>query len=153
MKDRTLADLYKLKPDARMEINKAPGYGVFDVEGAFIVLLVTEHGAGVLIDNSTGQPTYMTMTRLGTGPGVGFEKFRSVVVFKNKKVLDLFKSAGADVEASGHLMLKDGTDGGILGAQASFNPELAVYQITDFGLAAEASWGGVAFLPDWSLAQ
>jgi lipid-binding SYLF domain-containing protein len=153
MKDRTLADLYKLKPEARMEINKAAGYGVFDVAGAFIVLLVTEHGAGVLIDNSTGKPTYVTMTRLGTGPGVGYEKFRSVIVFKSKKILDLFKSAGADVEASGHLVLKDGTDGGALGAETSFNPDLSVYQFTDFGFAAEASWGGVAFLPDWPLAQ
>lgn len=153
MKDRTLADLYKLKPDVKMEINKAAGYGVFDVEGAFIVLLVTEHGAGVLIDNSTGKPTYITMTRLGTGPGVGYEKFRSVIVFKSKKILDLFKTAGADVEASGHLVLKDGTDGGTLGAETSFNPDLSVYQFTDFGLAAEASWGGVAFLPDWPLDQ
>ena len=153
MKDRTLADLYKLKPEARMEINKAAGYAVADVTGAFIVLLVTEHGAGVLIDNSTGKPTYITLTRVGTGPGVGYERFRSVIVFKNKKLLDLFKSVGADVEASGHLVLKDRTDGGILGEEASFNPELSVHQFTDFGLAAEASWGGVAILPDWTLAE
>jgi lipid-binding SYLF domain-containing protein len=71
MKDLTLADLYKLKPDAKEVIEKAEGYAVFDATGVFVVLYVGIAGRGVLIDNSNNEATYMTMARAGTGPGIG----------------------------------------------------------------------------------
>jgi lipid-binding SYLF domain-containing protein len=148
MKDITLADLYKQKPKAKDEIEKAPGYAVFDASGVFVVLYVGIEGRGVLIDNSNGEATYMTMARAGTGPGVGYERFRYVIVFKNKTLLDTFKTLGGDVGASGHFVAKGFDMGGNVGAQLSFDPELSVYQITESGLAAEASWGATAFVPD-----
>ena len=61
MKDITLADLYKQKPKAKDEIEKAAGYAVFDASGVFVVLYVDVEGRGVMIDNSNGEATYMTM--------------------------------------------------------------------------------------------
>ncbi len=148
MMDLTLADLYKLKPKTKEEIEKAPGYAVFDATGVFVVLYVGIAGRGVLIDNSNGEATYMTMARAGTGPGVGYEQFRYVIVFKNKTLFDTFKTVGGDIGASGHLVARGYDMGGSVGAQMSFDPELSVYQITDHGLAAEASWGATAFVPD-----
>jgi lipid-binding SYLF domain-containing protein len=148
MKDITLADLFKRKPEAKDVIEKAAGYAVFDVTGVFVVLYVGIEGRGVLIDNSNGQATYMTMARAGTGPGIGYEKFRYVIIFKSKKLLDAFKTVGGDIGASGHLVAKGFDMGGSVGAQMSFDPELSVYQITEDGLAAEASWGATAFVPD-----
>jgi len=84
MKDLTLADLYKLKPETKEVVEKSEGYAVFDATGVYVVLYVGIAGRGVLIDNSNGEATYMTMARAGTGPGVGYQKFRSVIVFKNK---------------------------------------------------------------------
>jgi lipid-binding SYLF domain-containing protein len=148
MKDITLTDLYKAKPESKEEIEKAAGYAVFDATGVFVVLYVGITGRGVLIDNSNGEATYMTMARAGTGPGVGYEKFRLVIVFKNKTLLDMFKTVGGDIGASGHLVARGFDTGGSVGAQMSFNPELSLYQITQSGLAAEASWGATAFVPD-----
>ena len=148
MKDITLADLYKQKPKAKDEIEKAAGYAVFDASGVFVVLYVGVEGRGVMIDNSNGEATYMTMARAGTGPGVGYEQFRYVIVFKSKKLVDTFKTVGGDIGASGHLVAKGFDMGGSVGAQMSFDPELSVYQITEDGLAAEASWGATAFVPD-----
>lgn len=148
MKEITLADLYKSKPDAKEVIEKSEGYAVFDATGVFVVLYVGITGRGVLIDKSNGEATYMTMARAGTGPGVGFENFRYVIVFKNKTLLNTFKTVGGDIGASGHLVAKGFDKGGSLGTQVSFDPELSVYQITDSGVAAEASWGATAFVPD-----
>jgi lipid-binding SYLF domain-containing protein len=148
MKDITLADLYKRKTEAKDEIEKAPGYAVFDATGVFVVLYVGIAGRGVLIDNSNSEATYMTMARAGTGPGVGYEQFRYVIVFKNKTLMDTFKTVGGDIGASGHLVARGFDMGGSVGAQMSFDPELSVYQITESGLAAEASWGATAFVPD-----
>jgi lipid-binding SYLF domain-containing protein len=148
MKDITLADLYKQKPKAKDEIEKAAGYAVFDASGVFVVLYVGVEGRGVMIDKSNGEATYMTMARAGTGPGVGYEQFRYVIVFKSKKLVDTFKTVGGDIGASGHLVAKGFDMGGSVGTQMSFDPELSVYQITEDGLAAEASWGATAFVPD-----
>jgi lipid-binding SYLF domain-containing protein len=148
MKDSTLADLYRQKPKAKDEIEKAPGYAVFDASGVYVVLYVGVEGRGVMIDNSNGEATYMTMARAGTGPGVGYEQFRYVIVFKSKKLVDTFKTVGGDIGASGHLVAKGFDVGGSIGAQMSFDPELSVYQITEDGLAAEASWGATVFVPD-----
>jgi lipid-binding SYLF domain-containing protein len=148
MKDITLADLYKRKPEAKDVIEKAAGYAVFDATGVFVVLYVGITGRGVLIDNSNGEVTYMTMARAGTGPGVGYERFRYVIAFKNKTLLDTFKTVGGDIGASGHFVAKGFDMGGSVGAQVSFDPALSVYQITQSGLAAEASWGATAFVPD-----
>jgi lipid-binding SYLF domain-containing protein len=148
MKDITIADLVKRKPEAKDVIEKAAGYAVFDATGLFVVLYVGITGRGVLIDNSNGEATYMTMARAGTGPGVGYERFRYVIVFKNKKLLDTFKTVGGDIGASGHLVARGFDKGGSVGAQVSFDPELSVYQLTESGLAAEASWGATAYVPD-----
>jgi lipid-binding SYLF domain-containing protein len=148
MKDIALADLYKQKPKAKDEIEKAPGYAVFDASGEYVVLYVGVEGRGVLIDNSNGEATYMTMARAGTGPGVGYEQFRYIILFKSKKLIDAFKTVGGDIGASGHLVAKGFDMGGSAGGQMSFDPELSVYQITEYGLAAEASWGATAFVPD-----
>jgi lipid-binding SYLF domain-containing protein len=148
MKDITLTDLYKAKPESKEEIEKASGYAVFDATGVFVVLYVGITGRGVLIDNLNGEATYMTMARAGTGPGIGYERFRYVIVFKNKTLLNTFKTVGGDIGASGHAVAKGFDMGGSAGAQVSFDPELSVYQLTQSGLAAEASWGATAYVPD-----
>jgi lipid-binding SYLF domain-containing protein len=151
MKDHTLADLYMHKPEAKEIIEKAEGYAVFDASGVFVVLYVGIAGRGVLIDNSNGEATYMTMARAGTGLGVGYEKSRYVMVFKNKSLLETFKTVGGDIGASGHLVAKGFGKGAGTGVQASFDPMLSVYQLSDAGLAAEASWGASVFAPDPTL--
>ena len=151
MKDRTLADLYKRKPEAKEVIEKAEGYAVFDATGLFAVFYIGIAGRGVLIDNANGGTTYMTMARAGTGPGLGYERFRAVIAFKNRKLFDTFKTVGGDIGASGHLVAKGFDMGGGVGGEKSFNPMLSIYQITDKGLAAEVSWGATVFAPDPTL--
>jgi lipid-binding SYLF domain-containing protein len=151
MKDYTLADLYKYKPETKEIIEKAEGYAVFDTSGVFVVLYVGIAGRGVLIDKSNGEATYMTMARAGTGLGVGYEKSRYIIAFKSKSLLDTFKTVGGDVGASGHVVAKGFGKGAGTGVQKSFDPMVSVYQITDAGLAAEASWGATIFAPDPTL--
>jgi lipid-binding SYLF domain-containing protein len=148
VRNRTLADLYAEKPEVRAEIQTAVGYAVFDASQVNLLLYVGAHGGGVLIENGKTEPTYMKMTRAGTGPGVGYKTFRQVLVFKDRKLFDAFRTIGADVGASGDAAIKLGGKGASLDGTVSFNPELSVYQITDQGLLLQANWGGVAYLPD-----
>jgi lipid-binding SYLF domain-containing protein len=150
MRDATLKRLYKAKPAVRNEIAKADGYAVFDANQANVILLVAGSGEGVLVDNATGQNTFMKMKRLGTGPGVGFKKYKQVLVFKSRKLVDTFKTVGADVTASSDATFKlsEHSEGKGIDGVVSLDPMVSVYQITDKGALLQANWGGMAYLPN-----
>jgi AbrB family looped-hinge helix DNA binding protein len=135
MRDATLERLQKEKPESKDLIAKAPGYAVFDATGVNVVLYVGGKGAGVLVDNATGKPTYMTMVRAGTGPGLGYKEFKQIIVFKTKKAVEMFLSAGIDVGSSFDF-------GSVMQKGQSFNPDFALYTITDKGFTVQANWGG-----------
>jgi lipid-binding SYLF domain-containing protein len=144
MRDATLERLYKDQPESKAVLDKGAGYAVFDATGVNVVLYVGGKGAGVLVDKASGKPTYMSMVRAGTGPGVGYKEFKQVIVFKNRKAMELFQSAGVDVGASFDF-------GNILAKGQSFHPDFALYTITERGFTVQANWGGTKYFKDASL--
>jgi lipid-binding SYLF domain-containing protein len=152
MRDKTLQDLYATKPEIKAEVEAAVGYAVFDASQVNLVLYLGAQGAGMIVDNSNGGETFMTMTRAGTGPGVGYKTYRQLMVFKDRSLMETFKTVGADVGASADATFKTGgSKGMVLDGSTSFNPMLSVYQVTDSGMLLQANWGGVAYLPDSTL--
>lgn len=151
LRDRTLEQFYKDKPELRDEIAKAEGYAVFDGSQLNLVLYVGASGHGILVDSKSGAETFMLMKRVGTGPGVGYKDYRQLMVFKSRALFDQFRTVGADVSASADAAMKLGGTGTSLDGSISFNPELSVYQITDRGLMLQANWGGLAYYPDSEL--
>jgi hypothetical protein len=53
MRDKTLEELFAMKPETRDELKKAVGYAVFDSSQINVVLFVGARGSGVLVDNAT----------------------------------------------------------------------------------------------------
>ena len=148
LRDDALADFYATKPALKAEVESAVGYAVFDASQVNIVLFVGGLGGGLLVDNRTKKETFMKMTRVGTGPGVGYKSFRQLMVFKDKTLFETFQTVGADVGASADATMKIGGKGVAIDPNTSFNPLLSIHQITDRGALLQANWGGVAYLPD-----
>jgi lipid-binding SYLF domain-containing protein len=144
MRDATLERLYREKPEARDAVDKGAGYAVFDATGVNLVLYVGGKGAGVLVDKAAGKVVYMSMMRAGTGPGLGYKEFKQVIVFKNKKAMDLFETTGVDVGSSFDF-------GNVLAKGQSFHPDFALYTITEKGFTVQANWGGTKYFKDSSL--
>jgi lipid-binding SYLF domain-containing protein len=141
-----LQKLYKLEPEARQAVEKAVGYAVFDITSTYAILFVGQRGKGVLFDNNTKKPTYMSSLRAGTGPGIGYQRVYQVFVFKSKGAMDQFVLAGGtggDVSGS----VSTGTGGSV----RSFNPSIDIYQIPESGMAVQASWGGTVYSVDRQL--
>ena len=141
-----LEKLYAVDPKARETVEKAPGYAVFDISAVYALLLVGQRGQGVLFNNATKKPTFMTSQRAGTGPGVGKQRVYQIFVFKSKGAMDQFVLAGGlggDVSGS----VSTGTDGMV----RSFNPQIDIYQLTVSGMALQASWGGTVYKVDSDL--
>lgn len=151
MRDRTLAQLYEMIPEAKADVENAVGYAVFDATGINVILLVGVKGKGVAVENSSNKVTYMDMVRAGSGPGIGYKNYRMVFVFKSKKVFDTFTTVGMDAGASADATMKMGGQGKEAAYAKSFNPNVKVYQITDSGLLLQANWGGTKFLKDKNL--
>lgn len=146
LKDEALEKLYKLQPEARKVIESALGYAVFDVTSVYIIMFVGQKGTGVLVDNSSKKVTYMSSSRVGTGPGAGKQRVFQILVFKVKGAMDQFVLAGGlggDVGAS--------TSTGTGGMVCSFNPEIDIYQIPESGFALQARWGGTVYSVDSNL--
>jgi lipid-binding SYLF domain-containing protein len=141
-----LEKLYKLQPDSKATLEKGAGYAVFVVNSVYAIMFVGQRGKGVLFDNATKQPTYMSSTRAGTGPGVGKQKVYQVFVFKDRSAMEQFMLAGG---AGGDLGASVSTGTG--GMTRSFNPSIDIYQIPESGLALQASWGGTVYTVDSEL--
>src|SRR4029079_7539854 len=100
LRDDAPPAFYETKPGIKAEVEGAVGYAVFDGSQVNLVLFVGGLGGGILVDNKTGKETFMKMTRVGTGPGVGYKAFRQLMVFKDRSLFETFQTVGADVGAS-----------------------------------------------------
>src|SRR5262245_20688192 len=136
----TLDELLKTHEGVRDLYGRAAGYAVFTVtKGGFIVS--GGGGNGVAVDKATGQRTYMRMGTGGIGLGIGGQRYSLVVLFENADRLGKFVAGGWDSSATAEAVA--GQDG--VAVRSSFIDGVALYQITEKGLMAQADVSGTKF--------
>ncbi len=150
MKLETLAGLYEKKPDVRAQIASAPGYAVFSNANVYIIAVGLGGGYGVVENNKGGNSVYMKMGEFGVGIGIGVKDYRLVMVFHNTKALEYFVTHGWSLGGQADAAAKAGDLGGAVGGEEIVN-NVTVYQITESGLALQATIKGTKFWPDNSL--
>lgn len=151
MKQSTLARLYREEPGARTEIDRAEGYAVFSSGGVNLILLSAAYGSGIAHDNKSGKDVYMKMASGGLGIGLGVKDYRLVFVFRTRKAFDRFVEHGWDLSGQADAAVKAGTDGGELSEAAAVMPGVKVYQLTESGLALQATIQGTKYWKSDSL--
>ena len=136
----TLDGALNAQPGARDLYGRAAGYAVFTVtKGGFIVS--GGGGNGVAVDKATGQRTYMRMGTGGIGLGIGGQRYGLVILFENQDRLAKFVAGGWDSSATAEAVA--GQEG--VAFRSSFIDGVALYQITDKGLMAQADISGTKF--------
>jgi lipid-binding SYLF domain-containing protein len=152
-RDEILARLYREQPAAKDKIKNAAGYGAFNNKNMNLFLLSTGHGYGVVVDKA-GKETFMAMGSLGGGLGLGAKDLSVVFVFKNEDVMKKFVDSGWQFggEASAAAKVGDtGTDAAReAGADTGANV-FEVYQMTDTGVALQATVAGTKYWKDKDL--
>jgi len=151
MRNKTLAQLYKLHPAARDDIRRAAGYAVFSNVGVNLILLSAGGGSGVAHDNRTGKNIYMKMVTGGFGLGLGVKDFRGVFVFHTHKAFDQFVNSGWEASAQADAAAKSGKKGGAAAGAITVAPNVDLYQITENGLALQATIQGTKYYKDKDL--
>lgn len=148
MRNETLNKLYKVHPSAKGEIKKAVGYAVFSNVGINLVLLSAAGGSGVAHNNETGKDTYMKMISGGFGFGLGVKDFRGIFVFSTESALNQFVDSGWAAEAQVDAAAKSGDKGGAVAGAIAVAPGVYLYQLTETGLALQATIQGTKYYKD-----
>ena len=150
MKQEVLSELYKIRPGARSKVARAPGYAVFSNANINLVLASFSGGQGVVKDNKTGRHTYMNMGEAGIGFGLGVKDFRAVFVFHDRHTMKNFIESGWEFGAHADAAAKAGDKGGAVGGEILLDG-VTIYQITESGLALQATVKGTKYWKDTAL--
>lgn len=147
MKNEVLSELYKIKPDVKAQVKSAPGYAVFSNANVNIIFASFGGGYGVVKNNRTGKHTFMKMGEVGVGLGLGVKDFRAVFVFHDAKTMNDFVEKGWAFGAQADAAAKASDKGGAVGGEVSAD-NMTIYQITESGLALQATVKGTKYWKD-----
>jgi lipid-binding SYLF domain-containing protein len=150
MKQEVLAELYRVNAGARAQVTGAPGYAVFSNANINLILASFGGGQGVVRDNKTGKYTYMKMGEAGIGLGLGVKDFRAVFVFHSRDVLQRFIDSGWEFGGHADAAAKAGEKGAAVGGEVLIDG-VTIYQLTESGLALQATLKGTKYWKDAEL--
>lgn len=150
MKNEVLTELFKLKPDTRKQVSAAPGYAVFSNVNVNIIFASFGGGYGMAKNNKTGKITYMKMGEVGLGIGAGVKDFRAVFVFHTNGAYNRFIEHGWAFGGQADAAAKASDKGGAVAGEAILD-NVTVYQLTESGLALQATLKGTKYWKDSEL--
>jgi lipid-binding SYLF domain-containing protein len=152
MRDESLARLYGEDSAAKEMVDSSIGYAVFSNTGINVLLISTARGSGVAHDNESNQDVYMSMFSAGGGLGMGVKKFSAVFVFHSRDAFDQFVEKGwnfsGQVDAAATTDAEGGEEAGSTEATVGLNEGVTVYQMTEKGLALQATLQGTKYSKD-----
>ena len=93
----------------------------------------------------------MKMVEVQAGVGMGIKKFRQVWVFETQKAFDDFVQSGWQAGAQTTAAAQAQGQGAAFQGAASVQPGVWLYQLTDEGLALEATAKGTKYYKDDAL--
>jgi lipid-binding SYLF domain-containing protein len=150
MRTQVLTELYRIKPQTRSMIADSPGYGVFSNANVNIIFASFGGGYGVVKNNKSGSNTYMKMGEVGVGLGIGVKDFRAVFIFHDENTMKNFIDSGWQFGAQADAAAKSSDKGGAVGGEIVID-NITIYQITEAGLALQATVKGTKYWKDGEL--
>ena len=116
MAAEAIAALIEQDPTLKAKIDAAPGYGVGNMKISKVPVVGGGGGEGVMIEKSTKNRYYFTITRADLGGGVGARGFKILFIFETQEIVDKWKTgkweATAGAEASAGSASAEGAAGG-----------------------------------------
>ncbi|MBU2427774.1 MAG: hypothetical protein KKA56_12930 [Gammaproteobacteria bacterium] len=149
MRANTLNTLYREKPYAADTIERAAGYAVFSNANINLIFASAGGGYGVVHSNN-GVVTYMKMGELGVGLGLGAKDYRLVFVFHSQDALRRFVESGWAFGGQLDAAAKAKEKGDAIGGEITVD-NITIYQLTETGLALQATIKGTKFWRDDAL--
>lgn len=152
MQNDTLTKLYDEKPTVRSQIDNSPGFAVFNSANVNVLIASFSGGNGILTNNQTGETIFMNMGEIGLGLGAGVKDFRIVFIFHTDEAMQRFLHYGLTVGGHADAAAKAGDKGFSL-SQEMVADNVTVYQLTESGLALQATLKGTKYWRSETLNQ
>jgi len=153
MRETTLQLAEAKEPAVAARAKNAAGYGVFSNIGFALIFGGGGNGYGVVVDNKTGEKTYMRMLRASGGLGIGVKEFKVIVTFHDRETLDKFVSKGWEFGGEASAAATTGEKGGEARTVGSMSHGIDVYEMTDRGVYIRAALQATKVYPDKKLNQ
>lgn len=150
-REAALERLYREEPASREEIKRSQGYAVFSNMGLNLGIVSSQSGAGILRDNRSGVDIYMNMFSAGGGFGLGVKDYSAVFIFEDAAALDRFMTEGWDFSGQVETNLELDSESAGAGVALSAMPGVILYQLTETGVAVQATLHGTRFWVDEDL--
>lgn len=151
MSKDVLTKLYQEEPSVKEKIAEAKGYAVFSNIGVNLVFFSAGGGSGVVHDNHSGKNTYMNMGSAGIGIGFGVKDFSAVFIFHTRDALNDFIEYGWDFSGQADVAAKSGKKGAEGSKAVTVVNGVSIYQMTENGLALQATLQGTKYWVDSDL--
>lgn len=151
MRSEVLEKLYAEAPSARQQVENSAGYAVFSNIGINLLILSTGNGFGIAHNNETNTDTYMKMFSAGVGIGYGVKDFSAVFIFGTQEAFNYFIEQGWQATAQTDAAAVSGKKGSAINYEIEIAPNVKLYQMTETGLALQATLQGTKYMPDKDL--
>lgn len=160
-------------PELEKKIAAAPGYATFSAVNMNLFLVATSRGTGMVVDNEKNREIYMKVLGVAGGIGAGIKDLNVLILFNEYETLEQFVTSGWQFGAQADAALKSGEKGAELGESVSMaapteegvdtsmssglgtvtstETAMEIYKITEAGISAQATIGGVKFSKDEDL--
>lgn len=89
--ESTIEQLVAEDPTIQTELDNAIGYAVASVSATKIPLVGGGYGLALLHDLENNTRTYINITRIDLGAGIGSGRFRVLVIFENRETMERFR--------------------------------------------------------------
>jgi lipid-binding SYLF domain-containing protein len=141
---------YKVKPELKDAVAKAPGYGIFTTYGISFVV-GGSGGSGLVHDNKTKHNTFMKVGGASAGLQLGAAQTEVLFIFKSTAAMNKFIASGwaGGASATASAGASGATAGG--GREAAAGDAADVYTLTKNGIEAGLAVGGSKFWKDKDL--
>ena len=138
-------------PAINRKIKDSAGYGVFSNVNVNLILASAGNGFGMVVNNKTGKKTYMKMALGGIGLGLGVKDLRQLMIFNSTYALNNFVEKGWEVGGHADASAKAGDKGGAVNSAGDVSSGMEIYQITESGLALQATVTAAKYWKDKDL--
>ncbi|MFC1778690.1 hypothetical protein ACFL3I_15395, partial [Pseudomonadota bacterium] len=89
--ETTIEQMVANDPEIQELLDKAVGYAVASVSATKVPVIGGGYGLALLHDKENGTRTYINVTRFDLGAGVGTGRFRVLVIFEHREMMEKFR--------------------------------------------------------------
>jgi lipid-binding SYLF domain-containing protein len=134
--DAALAVVDEKSPGFMERLEAAPGYAVIGMAETKVPGVGTGLGYGVIVDNLRGERSYLRITQLEVGAGLGAKRSKIIVVFDDEELLRRMMRGGVRFESSADVAVVESSAKSERALTHKEGKGYEVYRLTESGAVA-----------------